>query len=228
MLRDLFLCHASEDKPSVVRPLHVALVAAGVSSWLDEAEIRWGDSVVDKINEGLRDSRFVIVVLSISFLNKSWARKELASSLSIESSTGVVRVLPLLVGAPDERQTVIRQLPLLADKFHLTWEGDPIPIVEAARLRLDSQETPADPKGRSVASTSVASELLYCARCGQHAGTRSTCTGTYAHHEFTKGSGLEFCLRCGQKAGTRSICTGTYAFHEFRKDWEIQSKISGP
>jgi len=49
----IFVCHASEDKGDVVRPLVVAFTAAGVSCWYDEAEIQWGDSITQKVNEGL-------------------------------------------------------------------------------------------------------------------------------------------------------------------------------
>lgn len=51
--RDIFLCHASEDKLKVVKPLVAALNEAGISYWYDEAEIKWGDSVIQKVNEGL-------------------------------------------------------------------------------------------------------------------------------------------------------------------------------
>ena len=37
---DTFICHASEDKEAIARPLHEALAKLGVRSWLDESEIR--------------------------------------------------------------------------------------------------------------------------------------------------------------------------------------------
>jgi hypothetical protein len=52
--RDIFVCHASEDKGDVVRRLAEAFTAAGVSCWYDEAEIQWGDSITQKVNEGLK------------------------------------------------------------------------------------------------------------------------------------------------------------------------------
>jgi hypothetical protein len=52
--RDIFVCHASEDKQDVVRPLVEVFTAAGVSCWYDEAEIQWGDSITQKVNEGLK------------------------------------------------------------------------------------------------------------------------------------------------------------------------------
>jgi hypothetical protein len=64
---DVFVSHASEDKPAVARPLREALLSLGVSVWLDEAEMRVGHSLRRKIDEGIRSSRFGVVVLSNRF-----------------------------------------------------------------------------------------------------------------------------------------------------------------
>jgi hypothetical protein len=98
MKRDVFLCHAGEDKRNVVIPLAEAMENQGVKCWVDEGEIKWGDSITQKVNEGLRISQYVIVVLSESFLGKHWPERELYAALNIEASTGKVKVLPLLVG----------------------------------------------------------------------------------------------------------------------------------
>ena len=70
----------------------------GISYWLDKAQINWGDSLTDKVNEGLADSKYVIVVLSNNFLAKRWPQRELNSVLNIEASTGEVKILPLIIG----------------------------------------------------------------------------------------------------------------------------------
>jgi len=58
--KDIFVCHASEDKDYVVRPQVEAFTIAGVSCWYDEAEIQWGDSITQKANEGLALSKFLL------------------------------------------------------------------------------------------------------------------------------------------------------------------------
>lgn len=213
-MRDVFLCHASDDKRDVVRPLHDALRAAGISSWLDEAEIRWGDSVIDKINDGLRDSRFVIVVLSMTFVKKPWPQRELASALSAESSTGHIRVLPLLVGDPHERDAILNQLPLLRDKLHLTWERDTTRVVEAMRRRLDGSEKGDDSTDHTFRA--LKSELVYCSRCGIIPGKSTRCTLGYAVHAFTTGKSEDFCSRCGVIPGIQFECALGYAVHAFK------------
>lgn len=65
-----FISHASEDKSSVARPLANMLSERGVRVWVDESEIRVGDSLRNKIDEGLSHSEFGVIVLSHSFLSK--------------------------------------------------------------------------------------------------------------------------------------------------------------
>ena len=61
--RDVFLCHSSEDKDKYVIPFTKKLKNKGVTFWIDEAEIKWGDNIIEKINEGIEKSNFVIVFL---------------------------------------------------------------------------------------------------------------------------------------------------------------------
>ena len=74
---DFFLSHASEDKKDVARPLYEALTKLGYSVWFDEAEIKVGDRLRKKIDEGLAIARFGIVILSPSFFGKNWPANEL-------------------------------------------------------------------------------------------------------------------------------------------------------
>lgn len=139
-IRDIFICHASEDKRGIVGPIVQAFTQAGISVWYDEAEIKWGDSVTQKVNEGLKISRFVIVVLSPSFVKKNWPQRELNAALNIEASTGEVKVLPLLVGSEEEKKEILERYPLLNDKKYLPWDGDLRKIVEALIARLSKTE----------------------------------------------------------------------------------------
>ena len=74
---DTFICHATEDKEFMARPLHKALSHAGVNAWLDESEIRLGQSIRQKIDEGLANCRSATVILSRPFFSKSWTQYEL-------------------------------------------------------------------------------------------------------------------------------------------------------
>lgn len=69
---DVFISHATEDKEEIVRPLATALVVRGLRVWYDEFELRIGDSLRRKIDAGLANSRFGVVVLSPNFFAKNW------------------------------------------------------------------------------------------------------------------------------------------------------------
>lgn len=124
MKKDVFICHASEDKASIVRPLVNSLSGIGVECWLDEAEISLGDSITEKVNEGLKISSYIIVILSRSFLTKNWPKKELWSVLNIESKSGRKIIIPIVVGTSLEVDSTLEDLPLLNDKLFLLWDGD--------------------------------------------------------------------------------------------------------
>lgn len=134
--RDVFLCHASEEKPTVARPLVAALEEHGITCWYDEAEIRWGDSIPQKVNEGLRMARYVIVVLSRASISKPWPERELNAALSLESASREVRVLPLLVGSRDDRRAILDAYPLLNDRLFLPWDVEAEGVVKALENRL--------------------------------------------------------------------------------------------
>lgn len=135
-MKDVFLCHASEDKEEVVRPIYNALTDAGIKCWLDEAEILAGDSITKKVNEGLAESRYVMVILSSSFLEKNWPDRELNASLSEEASSGLVRVVPILVGDNSEIEAILLKYFLIKDKYYLMWNGNIDEIVQAIQKRL--------------------------------------------------------------------------------------------
>ena len=74
---DTFICHASEDKEFMARPLHKALSELGVYAWLDESEIRLGQSIRQKIDEGLANCGSATVILSRPFFMKNWTQYEM-------------------------------------------------------------------------------------------------------------------------------------------------------
>jgi hypothetical protein len=93
-MRDLFICHASEDKESVARPLAEALAQAGLKVWYDEFILTLGDSLRRKIDQGLDQSRYGVVILSPNFLAKQWPQRELDGLTTKEISTGKT-ILPI-------------------------------------------------------------------------------------------------------------------------------------
>lgn len=120
---DIFICHASEDKKEVARPISNLLSAFGLRVWLDESELELGDSLREKIDDGLAQSRFGIVILSPNFFAKHWTKSELGGLIAREVEDGKV-VLPILHNLTPA--AVRQHSPILADRFLIsTNEGLP-------------------------------------------------------------------------------------------------------
>jgi hypothetical protein len=111
---DLFISHASEDKDDIARPLALKLAAAGLKVWFDEQTLQLGDSLRRKIDEGLAESTFGVVVLSPSFLSKEWPTRELDGLFSREDEGSKV-ILP--VWHKITRSELARWSPLAASKL---------------------------------------------------------------------------------------------------------------
>uniref|UniRef100_UPI003F49AB12 DUF1883 domain-containing protein n=1 Tax=Cupriavidus taiwanensis TaxID=164546 RepID=UPI003F49AB12 len=110
---DVFISHASEDKDEFVRPLANALIAHGLNVWYDEMALRIGDSLRQKIDKGLANSRVGLVVLSPNFIKKGWTNYEL-DGIVTRSVSGEQVLLPIWHNVT--KQQVMDYSPSLADK----------------------------------------------------------------------------------------------------------------
>jgi hypothetical protein len=113
---DVFISHTSEDKEAIARPLAEKLANFGLNVWFDEFTLEVGDSLMESIDKGLANSRFGVVILSPSFLNKGWSKYELRGLVTREVGKGKV-VLPIWHDI--SRQEIENISPTLADKFAL-------------------------------------------------------------------------------------------------------------
>ncbi|EMF4353627.1 TIR domain-containing protein [Providencia rettgeri] len=114
---DVFISHASEDKESFARPFAEHLKQLGIKVWYDELSLQWGDSLRTKIDQGLANSRFGIVVISKEFIKKNWTEYEL-NGLVAKEINGSGRILP--IWHEISKSEVLKFSPSLADKKALT------------------------------------------------------------------------------------------------------------
>lgn len=114
---DVFISHASEDKELFVNDLVQALINRGIKVWYDSQNIEWGDSLRTKIDNGLRNASFGIVVLSNNFISKGWTRYELEGLFNIEMTKGKT-ILPIWHNIT--KQQVMDFSPTLAGRMALT------------------------------------------------------------------------------------------------------------
>ncbi len=136
---DVFISHASEDKQEVAWPLCNALWDAGFKPWMADQEIRLGDSLREKIDHGLAQSRYGVVILSPNFFAKRWLQTEL-NALAAREMSGDKVVLP--VWHKIEHNDIARWSPMLADRLGVsTDQGIDSVVAQICRVL---KHTPAD------------------------------------------------------------------------------------
>jgi hypothetical protein len=140
MRYDVFICHASEDKDDFVRPLAEMLKQQNISVWYDEFSLNVGDSLRQKIDDGLAQSSFGIVVLSPSFFRKPWTNRELNGLTSRELLERKEVILPIWhrVNLTD----VAQYSPPLADKVAISSEKGINAVIRAIVKKIHPNHSP--------------------------------------------------------------------------------------
>lgn len=109
---DVFVSHASEDKDDFVRPFVSFLKEKEVAVWYDEFELQIGDSLRRSIDNGLKNSKYGIVILSEAFFKKEWPQREL-DGLFAKEINGEKVILP--IWHKISKNEVIQFSPIIAD-----------------------------------------------------------------------------------------------------------------
>ena len=94
---EAFLCHSSADK-IIVRRIARKMKSLNIKYWLDEEQILPGDNIIDKITEGIINSRYITPCFSRNQLTSGWCKKEYQSILTrIISGSTKQKVTPLIL-----------------------------------------------------------------------------------------------------------------------------------
>lgn len=126
-LASVFLSYSWVDKP-LAHELAEALDASGCRVWIDEGELRVGDSLVHSISEALDRVDFVVALVSAASVGSDWCRKEISLAMTGEVKRQGVTVMPLRVGD-------VEMPPTLKDKVHLSLDPDDVPSAVERLLR---------------------------------------------------------------------------------------------
>jgi hypothetical protein len=93
-LRDVFLCHAWDDRNEIAKELYNLLVSNGVTVWFSEKEIRLGVPLMRAIDKGLANSRIGLVLVTPALLmrlpQEGIADKELSALLARDQLVPIV------------------------------------------------------------------------------------------------------------------------------------------
>lgn len=94
---EVFLCHSSKDKP-FVRRLADDLEILGLTVWLDEWQLSPGDSLVEKIGQGIGTANLFCVLLSQNSIESRWCKAELNEALTRSIESGEANVVAIKKG----------------------------------------------------------------------------------------------------------------------------------
>lgn len=92
----VFISHSSKDK-TFATWLGTDLKAAGHSPWFDDWDICVGESIPEKISQGLSTADFIVVVLSTNSIKSKWVEREWHAKYWSEIEKNQTIVLPLLI-----------------------------------------------------------------------------------------------------------------------------------
>lgn len=131
-LRDVFLCHAWDDRQGPANELHQLLVAAGVKVWFSEKDLGLGVPMMRAIDKGLANSRIGLVLVTPALLTRlpkeSVADKELSALLAGN------QLVPIVHNTTYEALRNVS--PLLASRSGLDTAEDSMAVVAAKIAEL--------------------------------------------------------------------------------------------
>ena len=92
----IFLSY-NRDNKTFVRHLASDLKTLGIRVWVDEGEILPGDSLLEKVEQGIGEMQYLGVVLSQASVRSPWVRKELRMAQARQLAEREIRVLPIVI-----------------------------------------------------------------------------------------------------------------------------------
>ena len=146
----VFMCHSSLDK-DVVEPIGTYLSARGMEVWIDTWRMTPGDSLVQKIGEGIEAADRLVVFLSANSVDAPWVMKEMATGLVMElakkNGCGEKFVVPALL-------TACKIPTLLCDKVYANFTNKEFGAA-CEELARGLAGTPAGPASKKLENTIV-------------------------------------------------------------------------
>ena len=95
-MANVFISHRKQDSRRAER-LASEIRNVGHNVWLDEWKISVGDSIIERINEGLEGASYLVLCYSSSGVRSPWMGREWMSALARQLNGHNVRILPVLL-----------------------------------------------------------------------------------------------------------------------------------
>jgi hypothetical protein len=130
----IFVSHASEDK-RLARSVAAILRRQGWDAWLDESSIPGGASWAASIQQALRSSSVVVLLVTADSVSKEWVLDEIAAARNLR-----VPIIPAIlehVRLPDELQFMLQRTQFVDITGLASFASDDQRDRNAAASRLD-------------------------------------------------------------------------------------------
>lgn len=141
---DVFVSHAWEDKESFADEFVQELRKLNLRVWYDTSQIKWGDSMRAKIDDGLKKAQFGVVILSPDYIKegKYWTKTELDGLFQLESINGKM-LLPVWHNLT--KKEVMAYSPIIAGRLAMnTASMTPTEIAEEFAKLLEVEPQTAE------------------------------------------------------------------------------------
>jgi tetratricopeptide (TPR) repeat protein len=142
----VFLSHASADKPLVEEVKRLLEDGGDIQCWLDSFEIDYGDNIASKINDGLESHDALLFFVSSASLKSRWVREEWTASYWDQVNSGKKRLIPVLIG--DCEPPALLKNKKYCDLRTNILEG--VRKLKTSLLKQAPARTPAVPAGASL------------------------------------------------------------------------------
>jgi hypothetical protein len=134
----IFICHASEDW-QIADSIANSLRERGFAIWYDRWSLRVGDSIIDKINQGIGHCRFMVVIFSKNSTEKSWCMREMNAALQKQLRDKGILILPVVI---DDCEIPLLFQDILFADFRKSLKSGTKQLIEAIRQNIHEFNKP--------------------------------------------------------------------------------------
>lgn len=159
MTHQVFISHASEDKP-FAEELRKALQDHGVTSWIDHRELTAGGELEQEIQDAIREAKVCLTVWTLHALNSDWVDKETLWAMGEKEKREDYKFIPLLLGEGIKPAAIKKILRRELKCLTVRDEAAGLQEAMAALLAALGKRLPSMPAARELLPPPPMEELL--------------------------------------------------------------------
>ena len=132
---DVFISY-QHDIADLIETVDMELKKKGIKCFRDKKSIKWGDNIIDKINEGLKTADIFLLFINEKFLKSGWTKQETSAALNLYlKNISKKRVLGILLDKAAEEYWLNEPLMEVIQAYK--WDGKVSELEEMVTLIKD-------------------------------------------------------------------------------------------